>query len=163
MLTLSAYARDRKFRLRIRELRDEAGLSLRHVAARVGVDFSYLSKIENGVLPPPSEAVIARLAEVLQTDKDGLMGLAEKVPADLLRSLKERATLEFGPKVRALRIKAKLTQRELAERVGIDATYLSKIETRVKPPPTKKLILRLAQTLSVDKHSLLKLAGSPTP
>ncbi|TET67120.1 MAG: XRE family transcriptional regulator, partial [Dehalococcoidia bacterium] len=53
------------FGARLRELRILAGLTQRELAEKIGVDFSYLSKIENGVLPPPSEKVILRLAEAL--------------------------------------------------------------------------------------------------
>jgi transcriptional regulator with XRE-family HTH domain len=46
------------FSTRLRELRIKARLTQRELAEKVGVDFSYLSKLENGVLPPPSEKVI---------------------------------------------------------------------------------------------------------
>ncbi|MFC1991811.1 helix-turn-helix domain-containing protein [Chloroflexota bacterium] len=37
----------------LRKLREQAGLSQRQVASKVGINFTYLSKIENGVIPPP--------------------------------------------------------------------------------------------------------------
>ncbi|MBI4282896.1 MAG: helix-turn-helix domain-containing protein, partial [Chloroflexi bacterium] len=58
----------RKFGTRLKELREQAGLSQRELADKVGVNFSYLSKIESGATPPPSEKVILRLAEVLDAD-----------------------------------------------------------------------------------------------
>ncbi|MDP2731385.1 MAG: tetratricopeptide repeat protein [Dehalococcoidales bacterium] len=80
----------RNFGERLKEIRKQAGLSQRVLADKVGVNFSYLSKIENGTLPAPSDKVISRLAEVLDTDKDELMLLAGKIPADIAQMLRER-------------------------------------------------------------------------
>ncbi len=52
-----------------------------------------------------------------------------------------------------------MTQRELAGRVNIDFTYLSKIESRATPPPSEKVILQLAEALDADKDELIILAG----
>ena len=52
----------------LRKLREQAGLSQRQLASKAGISFTYLSKIENGVMPPPSEEVILKLAEVLNYD-----------------------------------------------------------------------------------------------
>src|SRR5438552_465442 len=52
-------------------------------------DVTYLSKIENGHMPPPSTAAILCLAEVLEDDSDELLALAGKAPPDLGQTLKE--------------------------------------------------------------------------
>ncbi len=83
------------FGARLRELRIKARLTQRELAGKVKVDFTYLSKIENGVLAPPSEKVILRLAEVLNADKDELITLAGRIPADIAQMLKNRETLQF--------------------------------------------------------------------
>jgi len=84
-----------EFGTRLRELRIQVSLTQRQLADRVGVDFSYLSKIESGTLPPPSEKLILRLAEVLNTDKDELIILAGKIPEDIVQMLKNRKTLQL--------------------------------------------------------------------
>ena len=84
-----------QFGKRLRELRIQARLTQRELAEKVGVDFSYLSKIENSVLPPPSEKVILELAEVLNADKDELIISAGRIPADIAEMLKNRKTLEL--------------------------------------------------------------------
>ncbi len=76
-----------EFGSRIRQLRRDKGLTQRDLASKIGLDFTYLSKIETGTLPPPSEAAIARMAEALGTDHEFLLALARKVPADLRRTL----------------------------------------------------------------------------
>ena len=87
-------AETEKFGTRLRELRTKAGLSLRELADKVNVNFTYLSKIENDALPPPSEKVIWQLAETLNADKDELLILAGKIPSDIAEILKNRETLE---------------------------------------------------------------------
>lgn len=85
----------REFGARLRELRIQAGLKQRELADKIGVNFTYLSKIEGGVMPPPSEKVILRLAEVLNADRDELMTLAGKIPSDIVQILKNRETLQL--------------------------------------------------------------------
>jgi transcriptional regulator with XRE-family HTH domain len=83
-----------KFGTKLRELRKAAGLTLRDLAEKVEVNFSYLSKIENGVLPPPSEKVVRQLAAALNYDKDELLALAGIIPADIAEILKDRNARE---------------------------------------------------------------------
>lgn len=74
---------------RLRQLRVDAGLNQRELAARVGVGFPYISKIETGK-EFPSVDVICRLAEVLGTDEDELLVMAEQIPADFVEVVKTR-------------------------------------------------------------------------
>jgi len=150
---------DHQFGKRLRSLRIQNELTLRELAAKININFTYLSKIENGVLPPPGEKVILMLAEVLNADKDELMTLAGRIPSHLVQMLRNRARLEFGTMLRKLRTEAGMTQKELARKVRVDATYLSKIENGIKPPPSKKIIPRLSQVLNVDKDELIALGG----
>jgi len=85
---------NQKFGTKLRELRTNAGMSLRELAGKINVDFTYLSKIETGALPPPSEKVIRQLAEALNADRDELLTLAGKIPSDIAEILKNRETLE---------------------------------------------------------------------
>ncbi|MFN8632902.1 MAG: helix-turn-helix transcriptional regulator [Chloroflexota bacterium] len=80
------------FGQRLRELRRAKGLSLRVLADLVGVDFTYLSKLENDRIPPPSAKTIASLAEHLEGDADELSVLAEKIPADLVDVFRSNPT-----------------------------------------------------------------------
>ena len=80
---------------RLRELRRSARMSQRALAERVGIDFTYLSKIENGKVGRPSEGVLKKIAEELAVrlgmDKielsDELITLAGKIPSDLAETL----------------------------------------------------------------------------
>jgi transcriptional regulator with XRE-family HTH domain len=55
----------------------------------VGLSPAYLSRIENEKEPPPSEAVIEKLAEALGADKYELFGHAGKVPSEFLETFRK--------------------------------------------------------------------------
>lgn len=81
------------FGQRLRELRKAKNLGQRAVAEAVGVNFTYLSKIENERLDFaqfPSEDLIRRLAKALDGDADELLILAKKVPDDIKKRVIER-------------------------------------------------------------------------
>lgn len=52
----------------LRDLRRARGLSQRAFGERCGVNFTYISRIENGVFGPPSGRTIERMADVLGVD-----------------------------------------------------------------------------------------------
>lgn len=76
--------------------------SLRQVAGKLGIEPAYLSKIERGVFPPPSEDVIVRLAALLGEDADVLLALAGKLSRELQQIIIRRPQL-FGELLRQLR------------------------------------------------------------
>lgn len=93
----------RTLRQRREELREEdARYSLRQVAGRVDIQPSYLSKVERGLVPPPSEETLVALAEELDLDADVVLALAGKVSSDLKEVIRSRPEL-FGELLRSLR------------------------------------------------------------
>ena len=67
----------------LRGLRKRAGLSQRELAQQAGIDFTYLSKIENGRVDPPGEMTMRALARALGTEAEDLLARARKMPRDL--------------------------------------------------------------------------------
>ena len=100
-----------KFGARIRELRKEAGMNQREVASKVGINFTYLSKIESGIISPPREDKIIKLARVLNADKDELITLAGKIPSDLASKLRTEGVVPFLRSSSADEIKRFLKER----------------------------------------------------
>lgn len=81
------------FGARLRELRKAKSLSQRALAEKVGINFTYLSKVESERLdfaPYPSEDLIRKLAAVLNADVDELLLLAKKIPPDIRDRVIER-------------------------------------------------------------------------
>ncbi len=62
----------------------------------------------------------------------------------------------FGQKIRRLRKSKKITQAELAESVGVDFTYISKIENdKSTRSPAEETIRKLAMFLETDAEELI--------
>jgi transcriptional regulator with XRE-family HTH domain len=98
MQDFGEYLRRRRERRRV----EDSAFSLRRLAARVGIEPSYLSKIERGEQPPPSEATIRSLARELGEDADVLLALGGKVSGDLQRIIRRRPAL-FAQLIRDLK------------------------------------------------------------
>jgi transcriptional regulator with XRE-family HTH domain len=92
------FVRKRRETLRKRDER----FSVRQVAQRIGVEPSFLSKVERGDVPPPSEAKVVALARELGEDPDVLLALAGKVSSDLQEAIRKRPEL-FGSLLRELK------------------------------------------------------------
>ena len=69
--------------------------------------------------------------------------------------------MQFGERVRQLRTEQKLTQRDLAAKIGVSDTYISKVENEnlhFGDFPSEKFIHKLADVLDADEEELLLLA-----
>lgn len=69
--------------------------------------------------------------------------------------------MTFGEKIRRLRKALNLSQRDLAGKVKVNFTYISKIENEkldFGDYPSEELILKLAKALEADTDELLLLA-----
>ncbi len=78
---------------RLAKAGSDRAFSLRQVAERIGIEPSYLSKIERGEQPPPGEKTIRRIAHELGEDPDTLLAIAGKVSTELLDIIRERPTV----------------------------------------------------------------------
>lgn len=87
--TFGSHVRDRRERLR----RDDPRFSVRQVAERIGVEPSFLSKVERDEVAPPSEEKIVALARDLGEDADVLLAMAGKVSSDLQQVIRKRPEL----------------------------------------------------------------------
>lgn len=74
----------------LRDFRVKAGFGLRELARRVNISPGYLSDVENGRVPPPSEAVILEIASALNVEKSALLVSAKKVDPELLAYVAEK-------------------------------------------------------------------------
>lgn len=98
MTHFGEYVRTCRERLRTKNER----YSVRRVAQRIGVEPAYLSKIERGEVPPPSEATTVKLAKELGEDPDVLLAMAGKISSDLAEIIRKRPKL-FAELIRELK------------------------------------------------------------
>ena len=96
-MSFGNYIRERRLRLAEGDRR----FSVRQVAGRIGVEPSYLSKVERAQQAPPSEAKIRALAVELDDDADMLLAMAGKVSSDLQAVIMRRPRL-FARLIREL-------------------------------------------------------------
>ncbi len=78
----------------LRALRRQAGLSQRELAQRANLDFSYISKVENGRLPPPAADTIVLLCSILGVSADDLLAATRKLPSDVEEKISSSATAQ---------------------------------------------------------------------
>ena len=70
----------------------------------------------------------------------------------------------FGQLIRKARRNQEYSQRELAKLIGVNFTYLSKLENdHADYPPSKEVIQSLASSLDLDVAELTQLAGRINP
>lgn len=76
-----------------------------------------------------------------------------------------RESTRFGSYIRKLRQEkySDISLNSFASRIGISGSYLSCIETGKVPPPSSKVVIKLAQELGVGREYLLAMAGQPNP
>jgi transcriptional regulator with XRE-family HTH domain len=72
--------------------------------------------------------------------------------------------MEFGSYIRATRERLRAgdrrySVRQVAQRIGVEPAYLSKVERGEQSPPSEATIRRLAEDLGLDADVLLALAG----
>lgn len=82
-----------QFGERVRELREQFGITQKELAQRLDVSASYVNKVEKGRLAfgdYPSAKFIHRLAEELDANEDELLLLADKVPEGIRKRIQER-------------------------------------------------------------------------
>jgi len=78
-------------------------MTLRALAEKAGVSFTYLSKIENGKVGyTPAPDTIRALASALDVDALRLLELANKVPPELARITTDAAARRFLDRAQAV-------------------------------------------------------------
>lgn len=70
---------------------------------------------------------------------------------------------KFGDRIKELRLERKLGLRQFAKKVDISATYMSRLERGLDPPPSVEVILEMAGVLRVAPEPLLVLAKTTPP
>lgn len=77
-----------------------------------------------------------------------------------------RTKRSFGKLLREARISAGLTQAEMADLVGVDNSYISRIESGSSDPPSHEKVLALVDGLGItdaEERKLFLLAAYETP
>jgi HTH-type transcriptional regulator, competence development regulator len=104
----------------LREKRRAAGLSQRQLADRAGVDFSYISKLENSRLPAAADETVVRICAILGCPAEEFFTAAKKLPTELGESLAgEPAAIRFLQEASRLQLSQREWERMLGELHGL--------------------------------------------
>ena len=71
--------------------------------------------------------------------------------------------MHFGSTLRILRVDSGVSVRELARRIGVSSTYLSRVENGYDAPPTPDRLIAVADALGLPRAALLELARQAGP
>ena len=73
----------------LKEIRRSKGVTQRQLAAAVGVDFSYISKVENDRMSPPAADTIVKICQKLGVPPDELLAMTGKMPTSIKEAISE--------------------------------------------------------------------------
>ena len=140
---------------RVRALRRSQGLLQRELGADIGVSYQWIMRLERGTVAPPID-LFKLLASRLGVSVALLIGEEpiEGRPAPVERADENGEAASLGQRITELRQRARLTQAELAQRMGITRPSLLRYESDEQVPGTRTVI-RLARALGVTPDSLL--------
>jgi transcriptional regulator with XRE-family HTH domain len=88
----------------LKNIRRLKNISQRELADKVGVDFTYISKIENDRLPPPSAETVIKISEVLGSPKEILLSQSGKVSNDLKDVMSSPEAIKFLHEVKEMNL-----------------------------------------------------------
>ena len=71
----------------LRAAREQAGVSQRQLASRVGIHNSYLARLESGENDSPAAELLQRIADVLEVSSTDLMAFIGVKPPDGMHEL----------------------------------------------------------------------------
>ena len=108
------------FGQKIKRLRKAKRITQLELAERIGVDFTYVSKIENDrTMRSPAESTIKRLADVLEVDSEELILLANKIPQNLQETIiQEPLAVDFLRTVPKFNVTDREEIRKIIEKAG---------------------------------------------
>lgn len=72
----------------LRSLRRQRGIGIKKLAPELGINYTYLSKLENTTMAPSAD-MVARVAGYFNYDYDRLLISAGKVPDEILTILRD--------------------------------------------------------------------------
>ena len=140
----------------IREARKSLHMTQAELADKLEVNRATISKYETGEIPP-SLKQFEKLAEVLGIPVEDLLRQEGRE-----MSIGENIHKTPGQFIKAARIKAGLTQRELGEKMGLAYQTVAQWENDLRKPKIETL-KRIAEALGADFYSLADTEEEPRP
>lgn len=129
----------------IHAARISSGLSQEELAGKAGISRVSLGNYERGDRVPSIEAA-KRIADAL--------GMSLSEIYDENKNACDNTDAMIGRRIKAERAARKMTQEQLAEKVGLSTITIRQYEAGVRQP-SYKILRRIAEALSISLHELL--------
>lgn len=143
---------------KIRFLRRARHITQADLAQKVGLaSQSHIANVEAGK-DTVSLNLVMRVARLLETSTDYL--LRDSVPIESLVQRIQATELDdatpFGARLRNLRLQHQLSQRDLANRLGLASrAYIAELEAERGKMPSLELVVRIADIFGITTDDLL--------
>lgn len=149
------------FAKRVKTERERAGLSQTQLARICGLSGPMISCLERGK-SAGSEKVLVSVARALGVRPEWLRSGSGKRDGDWSEELvafPKTAPQPFPERIKQLRKEAGLSQKQLADYVGVSKAAVSCWETGVREVPAGNNLVRLADALGLDPAEVMKVDG----
>lgn len=127
---------------RIKEIRKRNGFTQEEFGKIFGLSHSHISNVEKG-RENPSKTLLLFISSKFNLDYDWLV------------YGKKYKSMELGERMKAIRKEANLTQKEVAERMTVSASYVSRVENNLEKP-TAMYISLFCFNFNLTKKRLLE-------
>ncbi len=77
----------------------------------------------------------------------------------MIENKNDNKALQFGEFIRQTRLEKNISLRKFANMVNLSPTFISKMEVGEFKPPKEENIIKIAEILSINKDTLLAMAG----
>jgi transcriptional regulator with XRE-family HTH domain len=136
----------------IYELREQAGLSQKELADRVGTTQSVISRLEDSDYEGHSLSMLSRIAKALN----------QQVRVVMQPKNQELETVRFAFRevIRGLRKEKELTVDQLAKKIEFPAEELAELERSSTYRPTPLALHKLSKFFEIPQRTLAALAGA---
>lgn len=151
------------FAERLRQLRAERGISTPKLAEELGIAKSTISQYENNKRSPDGY-ILAKLAEYFNVSVEYLLGktdIPDRITEANTDSAHSKELEKFKTRIKELRQKNNLTQKELGEKLGLTESTVSLYEAGKRKPDPSTLV-KLANIFDVSIDYLLGRTDDPT-
>lgn len=149
------------FAKRLKRERELAGLSQTGLARLCNLSGPMISCLERGQ-SPGSERALASVAQALGVRPEWLRSGVGKREADWsgdVAAFSSAAPQPFPERIKQLRKEAGLSQKQLADLVGVSKAAVSCWETGARGVPAGDNLVRLAEILGLDPSEVMKMDG----
>lgn len=157
-----ALPQDNSLGSKLRYLRQTQGITQNTLATTIGHPAQLIAKYERNEIKQPNPHILQKLASALKVKPNKLISIQD------FESISNKSRLQdiydyfippkdFGSKLKNLRLRRNIGQKELAEQLGLNRESIRRYEKNITRPNTN-ILTKLAETLNAPLEELQVLS-----